>query len=165
MKFVYRISYIVYSLFLICLFTAHLEAAVVTSEDLLKNAEKYDAEIVIFKGEVIGDIMIRNDFAWINVRDEFGAIGVFCPKDLVSEIKYQGSYKFKGDVVSLRGVFNRACSQHGGDTDIHAEKITIIEEGREILHSLQPQKVKASIILLAIAFVLAILHLVIRRFR
>ena len=143
-----------------------LEAApVVSTQELLENAEQYDGKTVIYKGEVIGDIMIRNEFAWINVRDEFGAIGAFCPKELVSGIKHQGSYKFKGDVLSLQGIFNRTCPQHGGDTDIHAEKITIIEEGEEIFHSLEPQKVKASIILAAIVFVLAILHLVIRRFR
>ena len=143
-----------------------LEAApAILAEELLKEAEKYNGEEVIYKGEVIGDIMIRKDFTWINVRDETGAIGIFCPKELVNEIKHAGSYRFTGDIVSVRGTFHHSCPEHGGDTDIHAERINIIQKGKTISHPLEPKKVKASIILPAIAFVLAIIHLVVRRFR
>ncbi len=145
--------------------SADIEAPVVSAQELLENAEKYDGKTVIYKGEVIGDIMIRDEFAWINVRDETGALGVFCARGLVSAISHRGSYKFKGDMISVWGIFNRSCSQHGGDTDIHAEKITIIQKGEEILHPLESQKVKRSIILPAIVLVLAIVHLIIRRFR
>ena len=109
--------------------------------------------------------MIRQEFAWINVRDETGAIGVFCPKDLVGEIEHQGGYKHIGDVVSIRGTFHRSCPQHGGDTDIHAERIAIIQKGKEISHPVDPRKVRLSLILLAITFVLTIVYLVARRRR
>ncbi len=135
MRFVYRISYIVYSMFLVCLFVLQAEAApVILAEELLKEAEKYDGKEVIYKGEVIGDIMIRRDCAWINVRDETGAIGIFCPKELVNEIKYAGSYRFTGDIVSVRGTFQRSCPEHGGDTDIDGERINIIQNGKTISH-------------------------------
>ena len=49
-------------------------APVFLAEELLKEAEKYDEKEVIYKGEVIGDIIIRRYFAWINVRDETRAI-------------------------------------------------------------------------------------------
>ena len=140
-------------------------APVILAEELLKEAEKYDGKEVIYKGEVIGDIMIRRDCAWINVRDETGAIGIFCPKELVNEIKHAGSYRFTGDIVSVRGTFHQTCPEHGGDADIHAERINIIQKGKTISHPLEPKKVKMSIILPAIAFVLAIIHLVVRRFR
>ena len=151
-------------LFLLSAF--NVEAApVVSSEELFKEAEKYDGEIVIYKGEAIGDIMAREGFAWLNVRDKSGAIGVFCPKDMVGGIKHKGGYGFTGDTVSVRGTFHRSCPEHGGDTDIHAEKITIIREGQAISHPLEARKVKASIILPAIVFALAIIHLIVRRFR
>jgi aspartyl/asparaginyl-tRNA synthetase len=166
----YRIQILI---FLISLFTIHYSlftniaeaAPVILAEELLKEAEKYDGKEVIYKGEVIGDIMIRRDCAWINVRDETGAIGIFCPKELVNEIKYAGSYRFTGDIVSVRGTFHHSCPEHGGDMDIHAERINIIQKGKTISHPLESKKVKASIILPAIAFVLAIVHLVVRRFR
>ena len=147
--------------------SAHVAQAapVVTLEDLINNAEEYDGETVTFKGEVIGDKMIRGESTWINVHDETGAIGVFCPKESVEEIEYLGSYKFLGDRISVKGIFHRFCSEHGGDTDIHAEKITIIKKGEETPHPLDPRKVKTSIILAVIVFALAILHLIIRRFR
>lgn len=140
-------------------------APVVSSEELFKEAEKYDGKTVIYRGEVIGDIMVREEFAWLNVRDKSGAIGVFCPKRMVGEIKYIGGYGFTGDTVSVRGTFHRSCPEHGGDTDIHAEKIGVIQEGRAISHPLDARKVKASIILPAIVFALAIIYLIVRRFR
>lgn len=150
-------------LFFACLFAA--EAAVVTSEELVYQPEKYDGEMVTFKGEVIGEVMIRGDFAWINVGDETGAIGVFCPQEHLSEIKHQGNYKTKGDIISVGGIFHQSCPEHGGDTDIHAEKITLIQKGGEVSHSLEPWKVKLSIILSAIAFALIIINLIVRRLR
>jgi len=140
-------------------------APIVSAQELLENAEKYDGKIISFKGEVIGDIMIRGEWAWVNVRDEAGAIGVFCPKELLGEIEEQGDYRHKGDLISVRGIFHRACPQHGGDTDIHAEKITLIQKGEVISHPLDPQKVKASVILAALVCVLGILYLIIRKFR
>ncbi|MBU4141103.1 MAG: DNA-binding protein [Candidatus Omnitrophica bacterium] len=151
---------------LILLSTANAYAApAVSSEELFKEAEKYDGETVIYKGEVIGDIMVREGFAWLNVRDKSDAIGVFCPKDMAGGIKYKGGYGFTGDTVSVWGVFHRSCPEHGGDTDIHAEKIIIIQEGQAIYHPLEAGKVKASIILPAIALGLAIIYLIVRRFR
>jgi len=153
-------------LFLVLLLLPVAQAApIVSSEELFKEAEKYDGKTVIYRGEVIGDIMVREEFAWLNVRDKSGAIGVFCPKDMVGEIKHKGGYGFRGDMVSVWGTFHRTCPEHGGDTDIHAEKIAIIQEGQAISHPLDAGKVKASIILLAIVFALAIIHLIVRRFR
>ena len=140
-------------------------ATTVSSEELLKNSEEYDSQDVTFKGEVIGDIMIRGEFAWVNVRDEHGAIGAFCPLELTEKIEHQGNYNFRGDSVSVRGEFHRACSEHGGDMDIHAEKILIVQEGEERSHPLAPGKARASAILPAIVLLLAIIHLIVRRFR
>jgi len=166
MKIVYRISHIVYSFFLICLFAAAVEAAQSASlKELLENSRDYDGEKVIYKGEVIGDIMTRGDYAWINVRDETGAIGIFCSQELTSEIEYQGSYKFFGDTVSVRGTFHRSCPEHGGDTDIHAEKITVVQKGEAIAHPLEKEKLIFSIVLLAVALTLGIIYLIARRFR
>lgn len=140
-------------------------APTVTAQELLENPEKYDGKTVIYQGEAIGDIMLRQGGAWINVQDKTASLGVFCPKDEVAKIKYTGSYKFSGDIISVRGVFHHFCSQHGGDTDIHAKKITLIREGKEVSHPLEPQKVKLSVVLVVIAIILAIVHLLIRKLR
>jgi hypothetical protein len=161
-----RIFLILLSAFSFQLLVDDAEAApVVSAQELLGSPEKYDGKVVIYKGEAIGDIMGRGDYAWINVRDESKAIGIFCPRDLVGDIKFTGGYKFRGDMVSVRGAFHRFCPEHGGDTDIHAEKIIVIGKGELIAHLIEPEKVKTSITLAAIAFVLAIIHLVARKFR
>jgi hypothetical protein len=146
--------------------TYNAEAApAIAAGELLKNAQRYDARTIIYQGEVIGDMMLRGDFAWMNVWDKTAAIGVFCPQELIGEIEYKGSYRFRGDIISVQGVFHRFCSEHGGDTDIHAEKITLIQRGEELAYPLGPQKIRLSIILPAVAFILVIIYTVIRRFR
>jgi len=154
-------------LFILLIAMTPIEAAEeATSKNLLHHAAEYDGEDVILEGEVIGDILAADkENVWINVRDDASAIGVFCPKEFIDKIEHLGNYKTKGDIVSVRGVFHRACSAHGGDTDIHAEKLSIKEMGEKITHSLDPPKVRTSIILPIAALLLAIIHLIVRRFR
>ncbi len=140
-------------------------APIVSAQQLLENPEEYDGKTVVYKGEVIGDVMLRGQFAWINLRDESLCLGVFCPKELAGEIEYKGAYGFRGDTISVQGTFHRFCPQHGGDTDIHAQKLTVVQKGEAISYPLEPRKLKAGIILSAIAFALAILHLIVRKFR
>jgi len=109
-------------------FICYAEEAVVSSE-LINNARQYDGKIVIYKGEVIGDVMIRGEFAWINVSDGINTIGIWSKKDLVKDILYTGKYKSKGDIIEVKGVFHRACLEHGGDLDIHAEELRKIDNG------------------------------------
>jgi hypothetical protein len=152
--------------FFIYFFVLQVEAApIVASEELLKNAEKYEGKTIVFEGEAIGDIFKQGQFSWVNVRDATAGIGVFCPQKIINKIKYTGSYKFSGDIISVRGVFHRSCIQHGGDTDIHAQRLIVVQKGAAVSHPLEPQKIQASIILPAVAFILIIIHLILKRFR
>ncbi|MBE3090684.1 MAG: DNA-binding protein, partial [Actinobacteria bacterium] len=87
----------------------------ISSNELIENAIKYDKQIVVYSGEVIGDIMKRGDNAWINVSDSNNAIGVWLPYSETKIIKYAGRYDYKGDTVKIEGIFNKACTEHGGD--------------------------------------------------
>lgn len=112
----------------------------VSSAELFNNAAAYDGKNVIYEGEVIGDIMVRGEHAWINVNDGYGAIGVWMEKTLAKDILYAGSYKSRGDSLEISGVFHRACPQHGGDLDIHAQSVRKISAGREIAERLNTGK-------------------------
>ena len=101
----------------------------VSSTDLINNAKEYDGKIVVYAGEIIGDIMVRGENAWINVNDNKNAIGIWAAKELTKTISNTGSYKSKGDEVEIAGVFHRACPEHGGDLDIHAQTIRKIGSG------------------------------------
>ena len=101
----------------------------VGSNELIDHAIDYDKKEIVYSGEVIGDIMNRGQNCWINVSDGDNAIGVWADISSAENIEYKGSYRYKGDEVKVTGVFNKACPEHGGDLDIHAQKIEITEKG------------------------------------
>lgn len=104
----------------------------VSSGELIGKAKEYDGQVVAYAGEVIGDIMLRGDYAWVNVNDGSNAVGVWLPRAAAVKITRSGSYKSKGDWIEVSGIFRRACPVHGGDLDIHAETIRAVTPGRPL---------------------------------
>lgn len=149
----------------VTLLSSGVQAAEVSSEELFKIPDEYDGKEISLRGEVVGDVMVRGEFAWLNVHDGYGAIGVFAPLGIVQDISYRGDYTFSGDAIRVRGKFHASCEVHGGDTDIHAQKITILSEGGRIYRSIDENKVKLSIVFPSIALLLTLVHILVRRFR
>lgn len=131
----------------------------ISSTELISNAKQYDAKLVTYEGEVIGDVMVRGDYAWINVNDGKNAIGIWIPKSLTKDILYTGSFKSKGDWIEITGVFQRACPEHGGDLDIHAQTMRKISAGRPIFERLNLDKRNLILILAGILLLIWILTL------
>jgi len=147
-------------------FTLHFTltyAQPVSSADLISEAGQYDNKLVIFEGEVIGDIMKRGDYAWINVFDGVNAIGIWVGSKLAGEIRYTGSYKSKGDAVEVAGIFHRACPEHGGDLDIHAQALRRTAPGRNTQEKINPAKIIQALILLGFVGLIWILTLLKRK--
>lgn len=154
-----RIIFLLAILLLVVLFLpSNALSAGVSTEELMENAEKFDGKVVTIKGEAIGDIMQRKDKQLVNILDNGTAIGVWGSKntDLKQKIEFTGSYKTKGDLVQVTGVFNRVCTEHGGDIDIHADNIEILKKGERIKHSMDVRRVQTAV-LLSIAAVLALI--------
>lgn len=120
--------------------------------ELINNAREYDGKSVVYTGEVIGDIMARGDFVWVNVSDGQNAIGVWLDKGLAGGIEFGGSYHARGDWLEITGIFHRGCVQHGGDVDIHAQKIRKITRGRSISEESYTGKRNFTFILLGVLF-------------
>jgi len=133
-----------------------------SSTDLINNARQYDGKSVVYVGEAVGDVMVRGDFAWVNINDGENAVGVWLNKELAGEIKFTGSYQTKGDQLEITGVFQRNCIQHGGDMDIHAQSIRKISPGRVVGEELDTSKRNFVFILLA---VLCLVFVFVRRQR
>jgi len=129
------------------------------SDDLIKQARQYDGQVVTYSGEVIGDVMRRGEFAWVNINDGNNAIGVWIKTGLTKEINITGNYKAQGDFLEITGVFYRACLKHGGDLDIHAQTLHKISSGKIIEHKLDFVKLEVSFILLGALFLIWILSL------
>ncbi|OGB87051.1 hypothetical protein A3H38_02375 [candidate division WOR-1 bacterium RIFCSPLOWO2_02_FULL_46_20] len=123
-------------------------AAAVSSNDLIAKAHIYDGRTIEFTGEVVGDVMIRGDFAWLNINDGAQAIGVWTNKQAAEKISYVGDYTHIGDTVKVAGQFHRACPQHGGDLDIHATEILISKQGHKVKHTVNNYKFAMTVILL-----------------
>ena len=134
---------------LICLMAIATSAnaqQLVGSVDLLNNTFSYDNKQIIYVGEVVG-IMKRGNFAWVNVHDGSYAIGVWTPVDYIKDIKMTGDYDHKGDIIEVTGTFHRADTEHGGDLDIHASSIKIIEKGYEVKHYISVAKIIFAVLL------------------
>ena len=150
--------------FALCAFSFSLAyAQSQTSEELIKNYRLYEGKPVVFSGEVIGDVMLRGDHAWVNVNDGLNAIGVWMPSELARQIQSSGSYKSKGDFVEVTGIFNHSCSQHGGDLDIHAQALRRLNPGSIVRERLNPGKRDLAVILGAILCLVSILSLLNRK--
>ena len=152
--------------FAFCILSSQCFAQTISSEDLIRNAKDYDGEQVIYEGEIIGDVMQRGDFIWLNVNDANYAIGVHCGKELVGDLDLlAGGYSRRGDWIRVRGVFNHACKIHGGDLDIHAGKIAVIKKGKVLKESINLQKKQIAYRLIGVLLCLLILKLFVTRLR
>ncbi|MCX5668668.1 MAG: DNA-binding protein [Candidatus Omnitrophica bacterium] len=112
-----------------------------SSLELINNAKQYDGKIITYKGEVIGDVMIRGEYVWLHVNDGIIAIGIWAPKAMIGDIRYAGDYHKKGDIVEVSGIFHRSCLEHGGDLDIHASEIKKITPGSLVIQPVSRKKV------------------------
>jgi hypothetical protein len=107
--------------------------------------------------------MKRGNFAWANISDGENAIGVWLPVELARQVAYTGSYKAYGDLLQVTGIFNSTCREHGGDLDIHAQGISKISSGRDVLNNVNPEKAKQALALLGILAAVWILTLLKRK--
>jgi hypothetical protein len=149
-------------LFLLFISESHdCYAQSISSVELINNAKNYNGNIVVYKGEVIADIMLRGEYAWINVNDEKNAIGIWIKKELIKDIIYTGSYKAKGDLVEITGKFNRSCVEHGGDLDIHAQSINKISSGNMVSRVVNAKEINFALGLFLTIIIICLLRVAI----
>jgi hypothetical protein len=131
-----------------------LSAQSISSNELITHAKQYDGRLVTYSGEVIGDVMLRGEFAWVNINDGSNAIGVWANAALAKEINFTGAFKSRGDTLEITGIFHRACLEHGGDLDIHVQALRKIGGGKMINHKLDFFKVELILILCGALFLI-----------
>ncbi len=121
---------------------AEVCAETVSSADLINKAKDYDGKTVVYQGEVIGEVMARGEYAWVNLNDGKNALGIWMKINLVGQIANAGSYKAIGDTVEVAGVFHRSCLVHGGDLDIHAQSLRLVKSGNRAKEHLSSRRLK-----------------------
>ncbi|MFA6384088.1 MAG: DNA-binding protein [Candidatus Omnitrophota bacterium] len=134
-------------------------AQAASSTELIAQAKDFDGKTVIYAGEVVGDVMKRGDNAWINVNDGASAVGVWITGAMAGEVGYAGDFKHAGDKVEIAGVFNRVCGEHGGDLDIHAQSMRVVQPGAPVPCSINKVKKDWAIKLLGVVAIIWTLSL------
>ena len=132
--------------------------------NLIEKGKAFDGKQVTIKGEVIKEAMVRGNYAWINVSDGSNAMGVWLKSSEINKLSMYGDYKHKGDTVEVTGTFNRDCSEHGGDMDIHASSIEVISKGEDVPHIIAGDKIKTTVLLSFVTISLFMVYLR-RRFK
>lgn len=132
---------------------------VIEINQLIENAAVLDNTEVNIQGELIGEALERGDkYAWININDTTNAIGVWVKQSDINQIQFYGDYKHKGDIVKITGTFYKACSEHGGDVDIHCSNIEIVEQGYIVTEELSYIKIIISAVLITIALLILVVY-------
>lgn len=116
--------------------------------DLIERGKEFNKKTVIIKAEVVGEPLNRGKFTWVNVNDGTNAIGLWIKSDEVKKINKYGNYKYKGDIVEVKGVFSRDCNEHGGDVDIHVHIVKVLESGYNKEYPVSRQKVDMALVLM-----------------
>lgn len=124
-----------------------------SSSQLLRQENKLNGQIIEFEGEVVGGIMPRGAYAWVNLNDGENAIGVWCPLELTSKITYIGDYKHRGDRLKVIGQFQGNCQEHGGVLDIHAQSADVVQDGSCLEHKVSVFKVDFAFGIMCLAII------------
>lgn len=123
--------------------------------DLIEHAPRYDGQKIRLHGEVIGDIMHRGNDIWINITDGTNSIGIIAPRAIVPTITFVGDYHTSGDIVEVVGDFYNSDPNYGGDTDVRAYSVKVLEVGSPRAHPISRRRVLATGIAIGIAGILA----------
>ncbi len=142
----------------------------VNSATLVENANLWDGRTVSFKGEAIGEAMVRGEMAWLHLNDdaymeknieEGAALGgynsghaVWVSAELAARVRFFGDFKHDGDIVRVTGIFNAACRDHGGDMDIHATSLEVVRPGYPVRHVVNLHRGLIAVLLFALAALL-----------
>jgi hypothetical protein len=123
---------------------------------LLEKQAELDGTEITFHGELIGQPIFEKMGVFVNIMDvEFNALGIYLPKKDLIKFNHYGRHGQKGDYIQVSGTFHKVCSQHGGDTDLHAKDITVITPGETIPEpTIPPYK-----IILGTTLILIVLYL------
>ena len=156
----YSVQRIAYSLVLLTFFfVTNCYAVVWSSNELIEKAKELDGRKLNYRGELVTAILNRGEYSWINLNDGANAIGVWCKSSLLGEMKFAGDYKNRGDTIEVNGIFNRACSVHNGELDIHADTVKILKKGHSITRATDLKRINSAIAL----FILTIFTVIIFR--
>jgi hypothetical protein len=127
MKSIYKLIVLIFILSVFNVFAVQE----LSLKELFDSPDTYDGEEIITQGEVVGDIISQGKNFWVNIKTEEYFIGVFLEEKDRVNIKKTSRYMMTGDVIRVKGIYNKSCSKHFGEQDIHIENLTVVKQGEE----------------------------------
>ncbi len=102
--------------------------------DLAGADSYYDGQYVQIRGEAVGEAISQvgsRDSVWVTLLDTAtnSSVSVVMSRADADKIDTFGAYGKTGSRVCVKGMYNLACSEHEGESDIHAESVTVEERG------------------------------------
>ncbi|MBP1754378.1 MAG: hypothetical protein H6Q59_776 [Firmicutes bacterium] len=135
-------------------------ATTVSVNDLIEHAKELDGQKLTIQGEAIGEALERGEYSWININDGTNAIGVWVSRSDAEKVTSYGNYKNSGDIIQTTGMFHRACKEHGGEADFHADTITVIKRGHPVKEELPISKRIGIGVLTCVTAVIVLLYII-----
>lgn len=103
--------------------------------DLAGADSYYDKQTVQVRGEAVGEAIRltggEEGFSWVTLRDgdSGSSMSVVMANSDVQKIDMFGAYGKTGSRLRVQGVYNLACEEHEGESDIHAAVVAVEEAG------------------------------------
>lgn len=133
--------------------------------ELAKADTFNDGQTVQVKGEVVGDAINDEDdnsFRWISLQDDDdlnpATLSVLVDEKQLALIDSFGRYGRQGSMLQVRGSYHLACADHDGLSDIHAEEVQVLSEGKEIDTPINPVVITAAVISVFLGGALLVLY-------
>lgn len=141
-------------------FFVYAQVQTITLKSLVDNPEEYDQKIISLQAELIGEPLTTDTGTWFNLGANDYNIGVFLnQKEVLEKVNHWGSYKEKGDIVRIKGVFYKNCPLHN-QRGIHLIDLSVKEQGQEVKHKISQQKRKFAFISLIICLTIGIIYFI-----
>ncbi|MBW3621234.1 MAG: hypothetical protein KY461_13395 [Actinobacteria bacterium] len=137
----------------------------VTSSRVLECPEAFDGHLVTYIGEVIGDVLHRDDGAWVLMNDDDYALevgplashgefrgynsglSVWLDGDLPDLVTHPGGPDWRGDVLQVEGIIHRVDPRDGGGLTIRATDAQVLAEAVPLSHPVnRPQAIAAGLL-------------------
>lgn len=120
----------------------------IASSEVMACPDAFDGYVVVFVGEVVGDVLHRDGGAWVLANDDAYALevgplsghtdyeggntglSVWLPEEQAHLVDEPGNADRRGDVVRVRGVVHRADPEDGGGLTLRAIDTRVVVEAQ-----------------------------------
>ncbi len=141
-------------------FLVYTQNQSITLQSLVEEPDKYNQKMVFLQAEAIGEPLTTDTGIWLNLGSDGYNVAVFLEeKEMLKKINYWGSYKEKGDIVRVKGIFYKNCPIHN-QRGIHLVDLSIEKQGEEREHKTSRQKRRIGVISLIICLTIGIIYFI-----